>query len=89
MDKKLSVVATSLAFTVTALTASADVVDRPSGFKIGEHMTLRPYVSLSYTYDSNVDQTKHSKDGSTWVVNPGLAAEYLHHCIQHISETLL
>ena len=77
MDMKLSVAATSLAFAVTALTASADIVDRPSGFKIGEHMTLRPYVSLSYTYDSNVDQTKHSKAGSTWVVNPGLAATYL------------
>ena len=60
----------------SVLTASADVVDRPSGFKIGERMTLRPYVALSYTYDSNVDSAKHAKDGSTWVVNPGLGAEY-------------
>ncbi|MBR1921795.1 MAG: outer membrane beta-barrel protein [Kiritimatiellae bacterium] len=78
MDKKLSAAAaTSLALAVTALTASADFVDRPRGYKIGERLTLRPYVSLSYTYDSNVDQSKHSKSGSTWVVNPSLGAEYL------------
>ena len=66
------------AFAVSALTlaSAADVVDRPSGFKIGERMTIRPYVSLSYTYDSNVDSTKHSKAGSSWVVNPGLGADY-------------
>ena len=58
--------------------ASAEVMDRPTGIKIGEHLTLRPYVSLSYTYDSNPDSSKHStKDGSQWLVNPGLGAEYL------------
>jgi hypothetical protein len=60
-----------------AVVASAEVMDRPKGIEIGEHLTLRPYVSLSYTYDSNVDSTKHSKAGSQWVVNPGLGAEYL------------
>ena len=76
MNVKFSAFATAMVVSASVLTASADVVDRPSGFKIGERMTLRPYVSLSYTYDSNVDSTKHAKDGSTWVVNPGLGAEY-------------
>ena len=76
MNIKFSAIATTLVVSASALTASADMVDRPSGIKIGERMTLRPYVSLSYTYDSNVDSTKHGKDGSTWVVNPGLGAEY-------------
>ena len=76
MNIKLSAFATTLVVSASVLTASADVVDRPSGFKIGERMTLRPYVSLSYTYDSNVDSAKHAKSGSTWVVNPGLGAEY-------------
>ena len=76
MNAKLSAFATALVVSASVLTASADVVDRPTGFKIGERMTLRPYVSLSYTYDSNVDSAKHGKDGSTWVVNPGLGAEY-------------
>ena len=76
MNIKFSALATTLVVSASVLTASADVVDRPAGFKIGERMTLRPYVSLSYTYDSNVDSSKHSKSGSTWVVNPGLGAEY-------------
>ena len=59
-----------------AAVASAEVMDRPKGIEIGERLTLRPYVSLSYTYDSNVDSAKHAKSGSTWVVNPGLGAEY-------------
>ena len=68
----------SLASVATvAMAASADVMDRPQGIPIGEHLTLRPYVSLSYTYDSNVDSTKHSKAGSQWVVNPGLGVRYL------------
>ena len=75
MDMKLSAFLTS-AFAVAAFAATADVVDRPQGFKIGERLTLRPYVSLHYTYDSNVDSSRHSKDASIWVVNPGLGAEY-------------
>ena len=76
MNAKFSAFATTLIVSASVLTASAEMIDRPSGFKIGERMTLRPYVSLSYTYDSNVDSTKHAKDGSSWVVNPGLGAEY-------------
>ena len=76
MNIKFFSLATTLVVSASVLTASADVVDRPTGFKIGERMTLRPYVSLSYTYDSNVDSAKHAKSGSTWVVNPGLGAEY-------------
>ena len=76
MNAKFSAFATAMVVSASVLTASADVVDRPSGFKIGERMTLRPYVSLSYTYDSNTDSAKHAKSGSTWVVNPGLGAEY-------------
>ena len=57
--------------------ASADVMDRPKGIKIGERMTIRPYVSLSYTYDSNVDSGKHSRSGSQWLVNPGADLEYV------------
>ena len=77
MKMKLTAISTTLVVSTLALTAAADFVDRPRGFKIGERLTLRPYVSLSYTYDSNVDSSKHSKDASIWVVNPGLGAEYI------------
>lgn len=76
MNMKVPALAATAALALS-MTASADVVDRPTGFKVGERLTLRPYVSLSYTYDSNVDSSKHSKDASIWVVNPGIGAEYL------------
>ena len=70
-----------LSFTAAAATlASAGVsseMDGPSGIQIGPRLTLKPYVSLSYTYDSNVDSMKHSKAGSQWIVNPGMTARYL------------
>ncbi len=74
MNKVLSL---TIAAVSVAMTASADVMDRPTGFRIGERLTIRPYVSLSYTYDSNIDSTKHSKDASIFVVNPGVGAEYV------------
>ena len=43
-----------LAGAFSCQSAFAEVLDRPTGIKIGERMTLRPYVSLSLTYDSNV-----------------------------------
>ena len=57
-------------------TASAEYMDRPTGIKVGQHMTLRPYVALSLTYDSNVDSQRESTAGSSWVVNPGMGLEY-------------
>lgn len=68
----------ALAVSMLMSTGYADFVDRPRGFKIGERLTLRPYVSLSYTYDSNIDSSrKKEKDSSIWVVNPGIGAEYI------------
>ena len=60
----------------SAVVAQAEVMDRPTGFKIGQRMTVRPYVSLSYTYNSNVNSTKPSRSASSWVVGPGFTAEY-------------
>ncbi len=77
MTAKLFSASALFAVATFALTASADFVDRPRGFKVGERLTLRPYVSLSYTYDSNIDSAKHAKDASIFVVNPGIGAEYI------------
>ncbi len=73
----------SIRFLLTAAAAAASTaalageMDRPTGFKVGDRLTLRPYVSMSYTYDSNVDSTRHGKTGSNWSVEPGIAADYL------------
>lgn len=59
-----------------ALSASAELVDRAPGIRIGQRMTLRPYVSLSYTYDSNIDSDRTDRGGSTWIVSPALDLDY-------------
>ncbi len=63
---------------LSVLGAYAGVMDREPGIKmLNERLTLKPYVALSYTYDTNVDSTKSETDGSQWVVNPGLEVTYL------------
>lgn len=62
-----------------AAVASAEMMDRPGGIKIGSHMTLRPYVSLAYTYDTNIDSrdTHETKSGS-WTISPAAELSYDH-----------
>lgn len=61
---------------VFASAAMAEMMDRPSGIKIGERMTLKPYVAVSAAYDSNVDGRKDGSEDVLWIVNPGLGLEY-------------
>lgn len=50
---------------------------RPTGFRFfNNHLTIKPYVSLTYTYDSNVDTTHHSVDDSIFAVMPGADFEW-------------
>lgn len=62
--------------TATVGTAFAEMMDRPAGIKIGERMTLKPYVALSVGYDSNVEARKKGREDIVWTVNPGLGLEY-------------
>jgi len=58
-------------------TARAEVLDRPEGIKIGQRMTLRPYVSMSASYDSNVRSShEHESDDVMWTISPGLGLSY-------------
>ena len=73
--------AVAVAFALAVSAASAEVLDRPSGIKIGERLTLRPYVSMSITYDSNVEANNASqysgkKDDFLWTVSPTLYLSY-------------
>ena len=62
-----------------AFAATGETLDRPSGIKIGQRMTLRPYVSLSATYDSNVGgRSYHARSDVMWRVNPGFTLNYNH-----------
>ena len=45
---------------------------RPTGFRFfNNHLTIKPYVALSYTYDSNIDTTHHAEDDSIFAISPG------------------
>ena len=74
---KLQVLGAAVAL---ASLASAEIQDRPTGIKIGQRMTLRPYVSISATYDSNVLGWHEGGSGKTddvmWTINPGLSLDY-------------
>jgi len=61
---------------VAAFAAQAEILDRPTGFKIGERMTIRPYVSLYYTWDSNVDSSNQQGSYSSFNISPGLTFTY-------------
>ena len=54
----------------------AGAMDRPVGIKIGQRMTLKPYVSASFAYDSNVDARKNGAEDFSWLVSPGLGLQY-------------
>jgi len=59
------------------LGVQAEVLDRPEGIQIGKRMTLRPYVALSVSYDSNV-RSRHDnvEDDVMWTISPGLGLTY-------------
>ena len=78
MKNKCKAFVALLAGMILCLSADAEVLDRPSGIKIGERLTLRPYVSMSLTYDSNVNPHYDSdKEGDfLWTISPSLWLHY-------------
>lgn len=74
--KRFSKLAFALA-SVAAATASAEVLDRPAGIKIGQRMTLRPYVSAAVTWDSNPGGRSSDVSGDMmWTVSPAFNLDY-------------
>lgn len=67
----------SAVLVATSSVAFGEMMDRPTGIKIGQRMTLRPYLAVSGAYDSNVEGGKDGCEEVTWVVNPGLSLDYL------------
>ena len=74
-------------FAVVLLAAScfvrvvhAEILDRPTGIKVGERMTICPSVAMSLTYDSNVGasggRASEKKDDFLWSISPVLALRY-------------
>lgn len=54
----------------------AEMQDRPQGVKVGQRLTLRPYVTFDFTYDSNGDQQSEAESETSWYINPHLDVAY-------------
>jgi len=61
---------------IAALSAQASILERPAGFRIGQRMTIRPYVALYYTWDSNVDSSHSQGSSSSFNISPGFTFTY-------------
>jgi len=54
-----------------------ELLERSGGVKIGDRMTLRPFVSMSFTYDSNVSSSNDDGDGDMmFSISPHLSLAY-------------
>ena len=72
MNKHLTGLAIATFSVVPALMAGESVADKPQGFRFfNQHLTIKPYVALSYTYDSNIDTSRHAEGDSIFCVQPG------------------
>lgn len=74
--KKLLVA--SMIFASGVALADADLLERSAGFKIGERLTLRPYLNLSCSFESNPDCRKDASGESDvyWSINPGANIDF-------------
>ena len=65
---------------IVGLSAYGEIIERPSGIKLGQRMTLKPYVSMSVSYDSNVEATSGTAGANEgdvlWSISPGLSLDY-------------
>jgi len=77
MNKHLTGLAIATFSVIPALFAGESVADKPQGFRFfNQHLTIKPYVSLSYTFDSNVDTTHKAESDSIFCVQPGADFEW-------------
>ena len=77
MNKHLTGLTIAALSAIPALFAGESVADKPQGFRFfNQHLTIKPYVSLSYTYDSNIDTSRHAESDSIFCVQPGADFEW-------------
>ena len=77
MNKHLTGLTIATFSVIPALIAGESAADKPQGFRFfNQHLTIKPYVALSYTYDSNVDTTHKSTSDSIFCIQPGADFEW-------------
>ena len=73
MNKRVLSMAATAGLAISAVAAGGSEADKPQGFRFfNQHLTIKPYVAVSYTYDSNFDTTHKAEGDSIFCVNPGL-----------------
>ena len=76
-NKKILTFAAFVSSMASVVLAGESIAAKPTGFRFfNNHLTIKPYVSLSYTYDSNIDTAKHANDDSIFMVSPGVDFEW-------------
>ena len=77
MNKHLTGLTIAAFSVIPALMAGESEADKPQGFRFfNQHLTIKPYVAISYTYDSNVDTSHKSSGDSIFCVQPGADFEW-------------
>lgn len=70
-SRKMSFAAIAASATASMFAAGGSEADKPQGFRFFDnHLVIKPYVSLAYTFDSNIDSVKHATDDSVFLVSP-------------------
>ena len=77
MNKRITGLTIASLATIPVIAAGGSEADKPQGFRFfDQHLTIKPYVALSYSYDSNVDTTRHADGDSIFCIQPGADFEW-------------
>lgn len=77
MNKHLTGLTLAAFSVVPALIAGESEADKPQGFRFfNQHLTIKPYVAISYSYDSNIDTTDKASGDSIFCIQPGADFEW-------------
>ena len=67
-----SILSVAAAVAVGTVYAGGSEAEKPMGFRFfNNHLTIKPYLTLSYTFDSNIDTTHKADSDSIFLVSPG------------------
>jgi hypothetical protein len=75
--KKILPLVVSAVVLNSLIAAGSSIADKPSGFRFfNQKLTIKPHLSLSYTYDSNIDTAPHADDDNIFMISPGVDFEW-------------
>ena len=77
MKSKFLIALSAAAVAGSVFASGTEGGNRPEGFSFfDKKLTLKPYVNLAYTYDTNIDQVHKAVRDSIFLVTPGAELKY-------------